>query len=158
MGAFVAKVIDLSQALRPHKRKIYRYPKGHKRLVGAYIGCRLLAAYMLLACLKSKHKAPASLRICGLADDSSRQLSHILGLAGHKANIRTSVAKRNSERLSVAYRKVRAPLGRALDHGKRARIAVLDEQGSSLVNGFGEAAMVLHYSETVHARNQHSSD
>ena len=112
---------------------------------------------MLLARLQGENVAPASPGILGLADYPSRQLAQVLGPAGHEAYIWTSVAKRNSERLSVAYRKVRAPLGRALDHGKRTRIAVLDEQGSSLVNGFGEAAMVLHYSETVHARNQHSS-
>ncbi len=117
---------------------------GQKRLRGADIGGRLVAADVLLAGLERQTIGRAAMRIDRLADDAARNnASEHLGHC-KISRVRAAKAHRHAIALHGADGHVRAPPGRRFHDGERQRIGNGDNQralGLGIGNDLGKIAI-----------------
>ena len=126
MRACAGEFIHLLESFRAHQRKVNRDPKGHQTLVGADVGSSLFAADVLLAGLKCKHEATLAGSINALAYDTAGEFAHVVALASQESHIRTAIAKRNAEGLSVTHGYICPPFCGSLEDCQGGRITVFN--------------------------------
>ena len=102
---------------------------------------------MLLAGLKRKHICCIALAVGGLAYYAAGQLTHVLCEGSHKAEIWAAVGKRHTERLTFAYRYIRAAVLGGLHYRKRYWVAAHYIHRSGGVHHFAYGRRVLQLPE-----------
>ena len=143
MCAGIAHLRHFAKSLFAHEAEVYRDVERHEALVGTDVGGCLLATYVLLASLQRQDESPLAAIVKGLSHDTSRQLSHQLLRAGHVAHARASEGHGNAEALAFAYSHVGSPLGWRLQDSQVAGVGVHYEDALLLVDGVGNACVVL---------------
>ena len=115
--------------------------ESHQALVGADVGCRFLAAYVLLAGLKCEHEHSLPAAVGGGSDDSAGELAHQCFGRAHVAEIGAAVVEGHAERLSVAADDVGAQRRGSAEHAEGRRLTVHDQQSLGRVAGVGPAVI-----------------
>ena len=149
---------SLGKALRTHGGEIDARRQRAQRLVRADVAAGLLAADVLLARLQRQDKTALAARIDRLADDTARQLAHVLRRSGHEAEIRAAPAEGHAKRLALTDGDIRAALLRRFQDAEGNGVTAEDIQRARCMDDLAERFGVLKLAEEVRLLDAHAGD
>ena len=133
----------------------HRRHQSDQRLIRADVRRRLFAPDVLLARRQSQAEGAIAMCILGFAHDAPRQLTNKLLFCRDHTGKRTTVARRNRERLQFARDDIRIP--RRLEQSQRNSFRERhDQQRAMLVRQFGGCFDIFHDAEEVWRLNDDS--
>ncbi len=134
---------DGAQPLGPVEDGVEGGHDGEKRLRGADVGGRLLAADMLFAGLEREAVGLVPARVDGDADDAAGHGALVIITAGHEGSVRAAITHGHAEPLGRADGDVGAHRAGFLEHGQGQKVRRDDGDGLGRVergDGGGEVA------------------
>ena len=127
-----------------------------KRVVGADVGRRLLAAYVLLAGLHRENEAGPAVHVHGASGDATGHAAQVLLPRREESEARPAEAHRVAERLPLPDDDVGTRLRRWSEHPSKRQVGGDHEQCTRAVRDLAYGGEILEPADEVRIRDDHA--
>ena len=154
--AACARSGDGAHSARTHVRHVRGGRERHQRMIGADVGCRVLAPDVLLTRLQRQRVGAPAVAVAGEPDQAPRHAPDQSGTRGEAADVRTAERRGDAERLTVADRDVESQIARWREDRARDQIGAAHGKRAGRVRRAGDRREVVDRAEERQLLHEHA--